>query len=41
MRLSVIPLADEWALRELMLCVRDLAALKPTARRLADALRGA
>jgi DNA-binding transcriptional LysR family regulator len=41
MRLGVIPLADEWALRELRLCVRDLAALRPTARRLADALRGA
>ena len=39
MRLAVIPLADDWALRELTLCVRDLAALKPTARRLADALR--
>jgi DNA-binding transcriptional LysR family regulator len=40
MRLAVIPLADDWALRELTLCVRDLAALKPTARRLAEALRG-
>ena len=39
MRLAVIPLADDWALRELTLCVRDLATLKPTARRLADALR--
>jgi DNA-binding transcriptional LysR family regulator len=39
MRLGVIPLADDWALRELTLCLRDLAALKPTARRLADALR--
>ncbi|HVN00444.1 MAG TPA: LysR substrate-binding domain-containing protein [Caulobacteraceae bacterium] len=39
MRLDVIPLADDWALRELKLCVRDLAALKPTARRLAQALR--
>jgi DNA-binding transcriptional LysR family regulator len=39
MRLGVIPLADDWALRELTLCVRNLAALKPTARRLADALR--
>jgi DNA-binding transcriptional LysR family regulator len=39
MRLAVIPLADDWALRELTLCVRELAALKPTARRLADALR--
>lgn len=40
MRLGVIPLADEWALRELRLCVRDLAALRPTARRLADVLCG-
>ncbi|HEY2710179.1 MAG TPA: LysR substrate-binding domain-containing protein [Caulobacteraceae bacterium] len=40
MRLAVIPLADDWALRELTLCVRDLAALKPTARRLAEALIG-
>jgi len=40
MRLAVIPLADDWALRELTLCVRDLGALKPTARRLAEALRG-
>jgi DNA-binding transcriptional LysR family regulator len=39
-RLAVLPLSDEWALRELRLCVRDLEALKPTARRLADALRG-
>jgi DNA-binding transcriptional LysR family regulator len=39
MRLDVVPLADDWALRELTLCVRDLAALKPSARRLAEALR--
>jgi DNA-binding transcriptional LysR family regulator len=39
MRLALIPLADDWALRELTLCVRDMDALKPTARRLADALR--
>ena len=39
LRLRLIPLADDWALRELMLCVRSLEALKPTARRLADALR--
>lgn len=40
MRLALIPLADDWALRELTLCVRDLATLRPTARRLAEALRG-
>jgi DNA-binding transcriptional LysR family regulator len=40
MRLALIPLSDDWALRELTLCVRDVAALKPTARRLAEALRG-
>jgi hypothetical protein len=40
MRLALIPLADDWALRDLMLCVRDLEMLRPTARRLADALRG-
>jgi len=40
MRLAVVPLADDWALRELTLCVRNIAALKPTARRLAEALRG-
>jgi len=34
-----IPLADEWAVRELRLCVRDLAALTPHARRLVDHLR--
>jgi DNA-binding transcriptional LysR family regulator len=39
MRLALTPLADDWALRELTLCARDLDALKPTARRLADALR--
>jgi DNA-binding transcriptional LysR family regulator len=40
MRLALIPLADDWALRELTLCVRDLETLRPTARRLAEALRG-
>ncbi|HEX3917453.1 MAG TPA: LysR substrate-binding domain-containing protein [Caulobacteraceae bacterium] len=40
MRLAMLPLTDDWALRELRLCLRDLDALKPTARRLADALRG-
>lgn len=33
-----VPLADEWAVRELRLCMRDLAALTPHARRLADHL---
>jgi DNA-binding transcriptional LysR family regulator len=39
MRLALIPLSDDWAVRELTLCLRDLTALKPTARRLAEALR--
>jgi DNA-binding transcriptional LysR family regulator len=39
LRLALIPLSDDWALRELTLCVRDLGALRPTARRLVDALR--
>ncbi len=40
LRLAVIPLTDPWALRELKLCVRRLDDLKPTARRLAEFLRG-
>jgi DNA-binding transcriptional LysR family regulator len=40
MRLTLIPLVDDWALRELTLCMRNLDALRPTARRLAEALRG-
>jgi DNA-binding transcriptional LysR family regulator len=41
MGLKVIRLADDWALRELKICVRELADLRPTARLLADSLRGA
>jgi DNA-binding transcriptional LysR family regulator len=33
------PLADEWAVRQLRLCVRSLAALPPHTRRLADYLQ--
>ena len=39
--IRAIPLADEWAVRELRLCVRALAALTPHARRLVDHLRAA
>jgi DNA-binding transcriptional LysR family regulator len=38
MPLAVIALADDWAARELTLCVRDLEALRPTARQLAEHL---
>ena len=34
-----IPLADDWAVRELVLCVRSLADLPPHTRDLVDALR--
>jgi len=34
-----VPLADEWAARELRLCMRSRAALLPHARRLADHLQ--
>ena len=37
---EAIPLADEWAVRELRICLRDLLALTPHARRLVDHLRG-
>ena len=36
--IEAIPIADDWAVRELRLCVRSLAALPPLARRLADHL---
>jgi DNA-binding transcriptional LysR family regulator len=39
MALQIIPLTDDWALRELTLCVKSLGALRPTARRLIEALR--
>jgi DNA-binding transcriptional LysR family regulator len=39
MRLAVIDLADEWALRELTIVVRAEAELRPYARELVEALR--
>ena len=34
MSLTVVPLEDDWALRDLRICVRDLDALSPSARQL-------
>jgi DNA-binding transcriptional LysR family regulator len=39
MRLAIIDLADDWALRELKIVVRSRAELRPYARELVDALR--
>jgi DNA-binding transcriptional LysR family regulator len=39
MRLSVVDLADEWAVRELKIVVRTLTDLRPYARQLVEALR--
>jgi molybdate transport repressor ModE-like protein len=39
--IEAIPLADAWAVRELRIVVRDLAALAPHARRLVEHLRTA
>jgi len=41
MRLSVVALADDWALRELRLCVRSMEALGLYARELVEALKAA
>lgn len=38
--IEAVPLADEWAVRELHICVRDIATLTAHARRLVDHLRG-
>jgi len=38
MRIACIPLQDEWAVRELQVCVRSLANLPPFARDLVDLL---
>jgi molybdate transport repressor ModE-like protein len=38
--IDAVPLADDWAVRELRLCVRALAALPPHTRLLVDHLRG-
>ena len=39
MKLALIGLADDWALRELTIVVRAEADLRPYARELVDALR--
>ena len=39
MEIAVVDLADDWASRELKICVRRLADLTPNARRLVDHLR--
>jgi DNA-binding transcriptional LysR family regulator len=39
MALEIAPLADDWALRELTLCVRRLDELRPYARELVESLR--
>ncbi len=39
MTLAIIDLADDWAVRELMIVVRDLDDLRPSARELVEALR--
>jgi DNA-binding transcriptional LysR family regulator len=36
--IEAVPLADEWAVRALRLCVRTLAALPPHTRQLVDHL---
>jgi DNA-binding transcriptional LysR family regulator len=40
-RVRTVPLSDDWALREMKVCVRDLAALPPFARELVGHLRRA
>lgn len=39
MTLGLIELTDEWAVRELKICVKAMAELRPYARRLVEALR--
>ncbi len=39
MALGVVELSDDWAMRELKICVRGLADLRPLARELAESLR--
>ena len=39
MEISVVQLADPWALRDLTICVRDYKALPPYARQLVDHMR--
>lgn len=40
MALGVVELADDWALRDLKICVRALDELRPYARELVESLRG-
>ena len=40
MAIATVDLTDAWALRELTICIRDLADLPPSARQLVDHLRG-
>jgi DNA-binding transcriptional LysR family regulator len=39
MKISAVRLTDPWALRDLNICIRDVAALPPYARQLVDHLR--
>ena len=39
MNLAIVDLADEWAVRELRICVRSLEELRPYARQLVEKLR--
>ncbi|HMP61782.1 MAG TPA: LysR substrate-binding domain-containing protein [Phenylobacterium sp.] len=39
MDLAIVSLTDDWAVRELKICVRSLADLRPVARELVDSLR--
>jgi hypothetical protein len=41
MRLGVVELTDDWALRELRICVRSMAELGLYARELVEELRAA
>ncbi len=38
MAIGIVPLRDRWAMRDLRICVRDLAALSPRARQLVQQL---
>jgi hypothetical protein len=39
MAISAVGLTDPWAMRQLTICVRDIALLPPYARQLVDHLR--
>ena len=39
MDLSIVDLSDDWAVRELKICVRAMGELRPYARQLVEALR--